>query len=125
MVTYTYNITQKERSYKRIEQIKDLISKVDNGSLDLYSVPNTNNRVLTIIDPNNDCFCSKGMYLYIGTPLSQLKGYMDNATPKLGKAELPIGDTINSSRDRYNKKDPFVVIEVITITDEILNEFGV
>jgi superfamily II DNA or RNA helicase len=125
MVTYTYNITQKERSYKRIEQIKDLISKVDNGSLGLYSVPNTNNRVLTIIDPNNDCFSSKGMYLYIGTPLSQLKGYMDNATPKLGKAELPIGETINSSRDRYNKKDPFVVIEVFTITNKILNKFGV
>ena len=125
MPTSKNNPTQKERSCKRTEKIKDLISKAENDLLGLYSVPNTNNRVLTTIDPNNDCFCSKGMYLYIGTPLSQLKNYMDNATPKLGKAELPIGETINSSRDRYNKKDPFVVIEVLTITSEILNKFGV
>jgi hypothetical protein len=125
MATSTNNPTQKERSRKRTEKIKDLISKVENELLGLYSVPNTNSRVLTTIDPNNDCFRSKGMYLYVGTPLSQLKNYMDNATPKLGKAELPIGETINSSRDRYNKKDPFVVIEVLTITNEILNKFGV
>jgi superfamily II DNA or RNA helicase len=125
MPTSKNNPTQKERSYKRTEKIKDLISKAENDLLGLYVVPNTNNRVLTTIDPNNDCFRSKGMYLYIGTPLSQLKNNMDDATPKLGKAELPIGETINSSRNRYNKKDPFVVIEVLTITNEILNKFGV
>jgi hypothetical protein len=63
MATSTNNPTQKERSRKRTEKIKDLISKVENELLGLYSVPNTNSRVLTTIDPNNDCFRSKGMYL--------------------------------------------------------------
>tara|TARA_R110000868_G_scaffold396833_1_gene669152 strand:+ start:53 stop:2335 length:2283 start_codon:yes stop_codon:yes gene_type:complete len=119
------NETQKKRSQERTQEIKNFISKIEKGLLNVVEVPNTKGRVLTILDPNNDCFHSKGKYLYIGTPLSQLKKYMDNATPKLGKAELAVGETINSSRDRYNKKDPFVVIEVITITNETLDKFGV
>jgi superfamily II DNA or RNA helicase len=119
------NSTQKERSLKRTEKIKNLIFKLEKGSLKIVSVPNTNNRVLTILDPNNDCFHSRGYYLYVGVPYSQLVKYGDDATPKLGKAELPVGETINASRDRYNPKDPFVVIEVFTVTEETFNKFGV
>jgi superfamily II DNA or RNA helicase len=119
------NSTQKQRSQERTKKIKDLISKVEKGLLGLVTVPNSNNRVLTIMDPNNDCFHSIGKYLYIGTALSQLKKHGILASPKLGKAELPIGETIGAVRDRYNPKDPFVVIDVITIDNDMLNNFGV
>lgn len=125
MTKSKHSPTQKERSKERTKKIKNLISKVEKGSLGLVTVPKSNGRVLTIMNPNNDCFHSKGKYLYIGAPLSQLKKYMDKSAPKLGKAELPIGETIGSSRDRYNIKDPFVVIDVITVSDDILNKFGV
>jgi superfamily II DNA or RNA helicase len=125
MTKSKHNPTQKQRSAERTKRIKDLLSKVERGMLGLVTVPKSNGRVLTTMDPNNDCFHSKGKYLYIGVPLSQLKKYMGKSVPKLGKAELPIGETIGSSRDRYNIKDPFVVIDVITVSDDILNKFGV
>jgi superfamily II DNA or RNA helicase len=43
----------------------------------------------------------------------------------MGKGEIPVGETINASRDRYNIKDPFVVVEVITINENQLQNFGV
>jgi superfamily II DNA or RNA helicase len=125
MTKSKHNPTQKQRSEERTKRIKDLVSKVEKGMLGLVTVPKSNGRVLTTMDPNNDYFHSKGKYLYIGTPLSQLKKFMGDASPKLGKAELPIGETIGSSRDRYNPKDPFVVIDVITIDDNTLDKFGV
>ena len=67
---------QKQRSQERTKRIKDSISKVEKGILGLVTAPKSNGRVLTTMDPNNDCFHSKGKYLYIGTPLSQLKKYM-------------------------------------------------
>ena len=117
--------TQKQRSQKRTKKINDLISKYEKGLLSPFEVPGTKGRVLTLLDPNNDCFHSKGKYLYIGAPSSQFKKNAGKSTPKLGKAELPIGETIGSSRDRYNIKDPFVVIDVITIDDSTLDKFGV
>ena len=125
MTKSKHNPTQKQRSQERTKRVEYLISKVEKGMLGLVTVPKSNGRVLTIMDPNNDYFHSKGKYLYIGTPLSQLKKFMGDSSPKLGKAELPIGETIGSSRDRYNPKDPFVVIDVITIDDNTLNKFGV
>lgn len=125
MSTSKNSPTQKKRSQERTKKIKDLISNAEKESFGLVVVPNSNNRVLTILDPNSDCFHSKGKYLYIGTALSQLKKFNGEAPPKLGKAELPIGETIGSSRDRYNPKDPFVVIDVITINNDILDKFGV
>ena len=125
MTKSKHNQSQKKRSQERTKRIKDLISKVEKGMLGLVTVPKSNGRVLTIMDPNNDCFHSKGKYLYIGTPLSQLKKLMGVASPKLGKAELPIGETIGAPRNRYNRKDRFVVIDVITIDDNTLNKFGV
>jgi superfamily II DNA or RNA helicase len=120
-----HNPTQKQLSQERTKRIKDLISKVEKGMLGLVTVPKSNGRVLTIMDPNNDCFHSKGKYLYIGTSLSQLKKFMGGASPKLGKAELPIGETIGAPRNRYTPKDRFVVIDVITIDCDTLNKFGV
>jgi superfamily II DNA or RNA helicase len=125
MPTSKNSPNQKQRSQERTKRIKDLISKFEKGILGLVTTPKSNGRVLTTMDPNNDCFHSKGKYLYIGTPLSQLKKYMGKSAPKLGKAELPVGETIGSSRDRYNVKDPFVVIDVITINDGTLDKFGV
>ena len=117
--------TQKKRSQERTKKIEDLISKVEKGLNGVVEVPHTKGRVLTILDPNNDCFHSKGKYLYIGTPLSQLKKLGGDASPKLGKAELPVGETISDPRNRYNLKDPFVVVEVITVTKELLDKHGV
>jgi len=117
--------TQKERSKERAKKINDLISKYEKGLLGLNEVPKSNGRVLTIMDPNNDCFHSEGKYLYIGALLSQLKKEGINASPKLGKAELPVGKTISDPRNRYSLKDHFVVFEVITVTQELLNQHGV
>jgi superfamily II DNA or RNA helicase len=125
MATSTHNSTQKERSRKRTEKIKDLISKVEKGLLKVVSVPNTNGRVLTIMDPNNDCFHSEGKYLYLGTSWLQLKQFGDESTPKLGKAELAVGQTISGPRNRYTDKNPFVVIDVITVDEKTLDKFGV
>jgi superfamily II DNA or RNA helicase len=125
MPTSKNNPTQKERSRKRTEEIKNLISKVEKGLLNVVSVPNTNGRVLTIMDPNNDCFHSEGKYLYIGTSWLQLKQFGDESTPKLGKAELTVGQTISGPRNRYTDKNPFVVIDVITVDEKTLDKFGV
>jgi len=125
MPTPKHSSTQKERSRKRTQDIKNLVSKVEKGLLGLFEVPNTCGRVLTTLDPNNDCFRSKGRYLYIGTPLSQLKKYKGKSAPKLGKAELPVGETIKDPRNRYNLKDPFVIIDVITVDDEMLEKHDV
>ena len=125
MPTSKNNPTQKERSRKRTEEIKNLISKVEKGMLNVVSVPNTNGRVLTIMDPNNDCFHSEGKYLYLGTSWLQLKQFGDESTPKLGKAELAVGQTISGPRNRYTDKNPFVVIDVITVDEKILDKFGV
>jgi superfamily II DNA or RNA helicase len=125
MPTSKNSPTQEQRSQKRTKKINDLISKYEKGLLSLSVVPDTKGRVYTMLDPNNDCFHSKGKYLYIGVPLSQLKKYVGKSVPKLGKAELPIGKTIGSSRDRYNIKDPFVVVDVITIDQTTLDKFDV
>jgi superfamily II DNA or RNA helicase len=115
--------TQKKRSRKRTQKVIDLMNKVMRGVF--FPVPNTGGRVLTTLDPNSDCFHSKGMYLYIGTPLSQLEKYGEKSSPKMGKAELPVGKTINGSRDRYNYRDPFVILEVITVDHEMLEQHKV
>ena len=125
MTNSKHNPTQKYRSIKRTKKINDIFEKIDRGLLSVVTVPNTKGRVLTILDPNNDCFHSKGKYLYIGVPYSQLKKYFGNAAPKLGKAELPVGETISAPKNRYSKKDPFVVINVITVDNELLVKHGV
>jgi len=117
--------SQKLRSHSRTKKILNLFDKVGNGLLTLSPLPKTKERVLTILDPNNDCFHSNGKYLYIGTPLSQYKKFLDKAPPKLGKAEIPVGETIHASRDRYSVKDPFVVCDVITVDESILEKHGV
>jgi hypothetical protein len=125
MITLKNRSIQKECSFIKNKKVKRLISKLEINLNDLVEVPNTNGRVLTILDPNNDYFHSNGKYLYIGSPLSQLKNYNGNASPKMGKAELPIGKTIGSSRNRYNAKDPFVVTYVITVDNSLLEKHNV
>lgn len=116
---------QKKRSLKRTQRVESLFLKLEQGLLSLSPLPNTKNRVLTILNPNDDCFHSNRFYLYIGTPLSQFKKFRKKAKAKLGKAEIPVCQTINSSRNRYSIKDPFVVFHVITIDDTKLQEHGV
>lgn len=91
----------------------------------VYEVPNTKGRVLTTLDPNDACFNIKSRYLYIGTPLSELNVKNLDSTPKLGHADRPVGETIKEPRNRYGKKDPFVVLEVFYISEDIFNKFGV
>lgn len=93
--------------------------------MNFVPVPKTNGRVLTTMDITNDCFHSKGNYLYIGTTKSTFEKYGEEASPKMGHATLPVGETINASRDRYNLKDPFIVFDVITVNDDILKKFNV
>jgi hypothetical protein len=81
MPTSKNSPTQEQRSQKRTKKINDLISKYEKGLLSLSVVPDTKGRVYTMLDPNNDCFHSKGKYLYIGVPLSQLKKYVGKSVP--------------------------------------------
>jgi len=120
------NSTQKERSRKRTEKGNlQFIKSLENGLLSVVEVPNTNGRVLTTMNPNNDCFHSRGNYLYVGTTLRRLKEDLFDAPPKLGKAEIPVGDTIKDPRNRYSEKPQFVVVDVITVNDETLQKFNV
>lgn len=77
--------------------------------------------VWTTLNPNLSCFQEEGMYLYTVIKLSDLINSKTILCPKMGHATLPVQKTIgNTPHDRYSTRDITIIVDVITVTNEIL-----
>lgn len=129
MTNSKHRKNQKQKSLNRTKRLTDGVKCEINKFLKNYSlkeIKNTNGKVLTILNPNDDCFKSIGDYIYIGTTLKTFNEKGFNSPCKLGKSEIRVQDTIkNTSDNRYTEKDPFVILDVICVDEKILNKFKV
>ena len=77
--------------------------------------------VWTTLNPNLSCFQEEGLYLYTVIKLSDLMNPKSTLYTKMGHATLPVQNTIgNTPHDRYSLRDITIIVDVITVTNEIL-----
>jgi len=96
--------------------------RLENGTT-FHKFPNYQGSVWTILDPNMACFQENGLYLYIVVKLSDLQNSKRILYPKMGHATRPVQITIGeTSHNRYDLRDVTIILDVITVDQEILNK---